>query len=261
MFVHVWERWKWYYQASQSPVSELCTLTDQQPSNQRERGRYRIQSRLQALSCQHRAWCGAWTHQPWDHDLSRSQTLTQLSHPVFILKSRFSPLLLCSRPSCQPTSRHFPPELYLRWGCVSKPFTSESPVAWTCSDSLGDGLIEQWSAAFLPHRKFVVWQCSRGLEIMIKHNTHLVPGITAPWHFCYNTSKHGCSLGSAGTFAYGEAIWPLPNVLLAEKLPLPVWPMDPSDLTACSWSVVIPTRALWSIELQNFWLFPLFIES
>ena len=28
-----------------------------------------------------RAQCGAWTHEPWDHDLSRSQTLTWLSHP------------------------------------------------------------------------------------------------------------------------------------------------------------------------------------
>ena len=47
----------------------------------RERGRHRIQSKLQALNCQHRAWHGAWTHELWDHDLSRSQTLNRLSHP------------------------------------------------------------------------------------------------------------------------------------------------------------------------------------
>ena len=47
----------------------------------REKGRHRIQSRLQALSCQHRARHGAPTHRPWDHDLSRSLRLTQLSHP------------------------------------------------------------------------------------------------------------------------------------------------------------------------------------
>ena len=47
----------------------------------RERGRHRTQSRLQALSCQHRAWHGARTHEPWDHDLSRSWTLNRLSHP------------------------------------------------------------------------------------------------------------------------------------------------------------------------------------
>ena len=49
----------------------------------RERGRHRIQSRLQALSCQHRhrARCRAWTHKRWDHDLSWSQTPNWLSHP------------------------------------------------------------------------------------------------------------------------------------------------------------------------------------
>ena len=47
----------------------------------REKGRHRNWSRLQALSCQHRAWHGAGTHKPWDHDLSRSRRLNQLSHP------------------------------------------------------------------------------------------------------------------------------------------------------------------------------------
>ena len=32
------------------------------------------------LSCQHRAWCGAQTHESWDHDLSQSRMLNQLSH-------------------------------------------------------------------------------------------------------------------------------------------------------------------------------------
>ena len=44
-------------------------------------GADRIRNRLQALSCQHRAWCGAQTHKPWDHDLSQSQMLNRLSHP------------------------------------------------------------------------------------------------------------------------------------------------------------------------------------
>ena len=47
----------------------------------RERGRHRIRSRLQILSCQHRAWHGAWTHKPWDHDLRWSRTLNWLSQP------------------------------------------------------------------------------------------------------------------------------------------------------------------------------------
>ena len=47
----------------------------------RERRRHRIQSRLQALSCQHRARSRARIHEPRDHDLSRSQMLNRLSHP------------------------------------------------------------------------------------------------------------------------------------------------------------------------------------
>ena len=47
----------------------------------REKGSQRIPSRMQALSCRHRAWCRAQTHKLWDHDLSQSQMLNQLSHP------------------------------------------------------------------------------------------------------------------------------------------------------------------------------------
>ena len=43
-------------------------------------GRHRIQSRLQALSHQHRAICGAGTHEWRDGDLSWSRTLNWLSH-------------------------------------------------------------------------------------------------------------------------------------------------------------------------------------
>ena len=46
-----------------------------------ERWRHRIWSRLQALSCQHRARHGARTRETWDHDLSQSWTLNRLSHP------------------------------------------------------------------------------------------------------------------------------------------------------------------------------------
>ena len=47
----------------------------------RERRSHRIWSRLQAPSCQHRARCGARTHEPWDRDLSWSRTLNRRSHP------------------------------------------------------------------------------------------------------------------------------------------------------------------------------------
>ena len=48
---------------------------------QRERGKHSIRSRLQALSCQHRAWHGTSTHELRNHDLSWRQMLNWLSHP------------------------------------------------------------------------------------------------------------------------------------------------------------------------------------
>ena len=64
----------------------------------RERGRHRTWSRFQALSCQHRAQCEAWTHEPQDHDLSPSLTLNQLSHRgtthLFFIHSSICPRLI-----------------------------------------------------------------------------------------------------------------------------------------------------------------------
>ena len=54
--------------------------TEHEQGRGRETGRHRIWSRLQALSCQHRARHGAWTHKPRDHHLSQSWTLNGLSH-------------------------------------------------------------------------------------------------------------------------------------------------------------------------------------
>ena len=47
----------------------------------RERGRHRIRSRIQTLSCQHKARRGARTHRLRDHDLSQSLTFNPLSYP------------------------------------------------------------------------------------------------------------------------------------------------------------------------------------
>ena len=62
----------------------------------RERGRHRIWSRLQALSWQYGAWCGAQTREPWDYELSWSWTLNWLSHPgspiTFLIVTGFCPL-------------------------------------------------------------------------------------------------------------------------------------------------------------------------
>ena len=66
----------------------------------------RIQSRLQAPSCQHRAWHGAWTRELQDHDLSWSRTLNPLNHPgtpnVFLFWSALCPACACSPFLRQP---------------------------------------------------------------------------------------------------------------------------------------------------------------
>ena len=69
MFIHSWER-------------EREREREHEWGRSWERGRHRIQSRLHALSCQHRAWCRAWTQtRQQNHDLSWSGMLNQLSHP------------------------------------------------------------------------------------------------------------------------------------------------------------------------------------
>ena len=65
-------------------------------------------NRLQALNCQHRARCGAWTHELWDHDLSWSQTLNQRSHSGTPLNSLLSVTVL--------SPNHLPPP----WNLLKK---------------------------------------------------------------------------------------------------------------------------------------------
>ena len=81
MFVYFWER-----------------KTECKWGRGKEKWRHRIQSRLQALSCQHEAWRGARTHGPRDHDPSWSQTFTQRS---------------CQAPHERDPSRRQPP--FPRW--------------------------------------------------------------------------------------------------------------------------------------------------
>ena len=74
-----------------------------------------FRSRLQAPSCQHRAWCGAQTPRPQDHDLSRSQMLHQLSYPG-TPPYTFNTCMIQSGVTC-----HFKvPGSLLSWGLSSK---------------------------------------------------------------------------------------------------------------------------------------------
>lgn len=108
------------------------------------------------------------------------------------------------------------------------------PCGWTTANSLGEDSAEQCPGAGLPQKTFVQSHSGRGLEIMTNHNAEPPPGFNTLWCLCLNNSKCGCSWGSAGTFAWGEAIWPLPNVLQVGEPLLPVWHTDPSDPAACS---------------------------
>ena len=64
-----------------SKALQVALEMEREQERGRERGRRRIRNRLQAPSCQHTARRGTRTHKPRDHDLSRSRTLNQLSHP------------------------------------------------------------------------------------------------------------------------------------------------------------------------------------
>ena len=81
MFVYFWKRER------QRPSGEEI----------RERGKHRIWGGLQALSCQHRASHGTWTHELWDHDLSQSQTHSTkwaTQAPLLMVICNFSFLLI-----------------------------------------------------------------------------------------------------------------------------------------------------------------------
>ena len=130
--------------------------------------------------------------------------------------------LTCPCPSHPPPRWHLPAEFYLRWGCVSKPHTSEIYAAWIHTDSLGEGLAEQWPGTDLPQKTFMRSHSGRSSEIMVYHNIQLVPGFIPLWSHFPNPSKHGCSPGSAGNFAFGEALWPLPNGFQAGEPFLPI---------------------------------------
>ena len=79
----------------------------------RERAGHRIRSRLQALSCQHRAPCRAWSHNPWDHDLSQDlrvecsinwtaqapQGANSVNLGQHLAQNRYPVQLFCQRPS------------------------------------------------------------------------------------------------------------------------------------------------------------------
>ena len=75
------------------------------------------------------------------------------STPPLSPASVHSLLLHFQQPSHQPARRHLLPEFYLRWGCVSKPLTSEGPADLNRSDPLGEGIAKQWLVPACPQER------------------------------------------------------------------------------------------------------------
>ena len=106
-----------------------------------------------------------------------------------------------------------------------------------------------WPGASLPQKKFTRPCSSNVSGIMENHSTHLSPGSPLRTLFHYQRmwlfSQVHCGL------AFGAPTQPLPGVLPAGELPLPMWPEEPQT-PLCFWGFTFPTRALPRIELQSF---------
>ena len=88
---------------------------ERKPGWGRERGRHRIRTRLQALP----TW--ARTHKPWDHDLSRNQTLNRLSHlgaPSFLSNFLFPYSVQCKNLANASRERR---NQVIRWSLILLP--------------------------------------------------------------------------------------------------------------------------------------------
>ena len=157
-----------------------------------------------------------------------------IKHPSFV--SGRCPLRTstCPRPSCPPARRQLPPEFYLRMGLFQNP-TLQRPLQLGPVPTLRGRV----SLSKGPRKRSC--DCAAA-EVQTTANQ--APCFTALWHLSPNTSKRVCPPGSTGTFAHGEAVWPLPNALQAGEPLLPVSPTDPSDPAACSWAFTpLPHRS------------------
>ena len=108
-----------------------------------------------------------------------------------------------------------------------------------------------------PRKKFARQRSSSASGIMENHNTHLAPGFI-PSDLVPAPVNAVILLGLLGP-CLGGAAQPLPGVLPAGELPLPVWPEE-LQTPLCSSGFALLTRALPGIELRSFRsALPLFI--
>ena len=138
-------------------------------------------------------------------------TNRQSSTPPLSPASVHSLLLHCLNPSLQRVRWQLPSKLHPMWGYVSKPLTSESPVAWTYSDPRGEDLAGQWLGVSLPQNTCVVAllksfrdggqvpACPRKclcnhtageVQKLWQNNIQPAPVFPSLLRFCSNTSSH-----------------------------------------------------------------------
>ena len=143
-------------------------------------------------------------------------------------------LSMCKLSACQvsPPSR-WGTRFYLRWG------TSRTPATWTCVNSLGEAIAEQWPVLFCP-RKCSGDHAAAKVQILEQNTTHSQHQVSLHSGIFVPIPAHMAALrGPLGPLPVGRPLWTLPNALQAGGLLLSVWPMDPSDPTACSWGFVL----------------------
>ena len=91
-----------------------------------------------------------------------------IRHPSFVSSFPPLPTSTLSATKLQPARWHLFPKFYLRWGCVSKPLTSQKPSAMTRYDPLGEGLVKQWLGASLSPGTFTCPCCCKCPETAVR---------------------------------------------------------------------------------------------
>ena len=134
-----------------------------------KRGRPRIWNKLLALSCQHRIWCGAWAHEPWDRDLSQSPIChpdwaTQMSLLNFLKKNFGNFLYICLivvKPASLLYILYSPVEVF--WFCVCA--HTQSWIFFHCNLTFALAISALFFCCILIYIgwKTIVFQCIKSL--------------------------------------------------------------------------------------------------
>ena len=183
-----------------------------------DRGTERQRHRIQALSCQYRAWCGAWTHKLRDHDLSWSQMLNQLSHLGASITSSFwfgcrelerITSVLLPTTTTQNRWTHLKLTTFF-WTHKGAEVMCQAPSPNRRWYSFPLGQDQTWTLAYLrqmqPNRSRNI--SSRIVKELVETEYGLERNYVAPWNHRYQDSLRGSSLGTLpGTCTKGlEAV-------------------------------------------------------